>query len=102
MMNVKVRYKAPDGEQSRLLSHAVRVPARNGATSDDFRFAAAVAAFGMVLRESEHRGRATVQQVLTLARGARGGDAEGYRAEFIRMVEDYGRIRTAAASTGGR
>jgi Ca-activated chloride channel family protein len=102
MMNVKVRYKAPDGEQSRLLSHAVQVPARDGATSDDFRFAAAVAAFGMVLRESEHRGRATVQQVLTLARGARGRDAEGYRAEFIRMVEDYGRIRTAAAPTGDR
>jgi Ca-activated chloride channel family protein len=102
MMNVKVRYKAPDGEQSRLLSHAVQVPARGGATSDDFRFAAAVAAFGMVLRESEHRGRATVEQVLTLARGARGGDAEGYRAEFIRMVENYALIRTAAASTGGR
>jgi Ca-activated chloride channel family protein len=102
MMNVKVRYKAPDGEQSRLLSHAVGVPARNGVTSDDFRFAAAVAAFGMMLRESEHRGRATVQQVLTLARGARGRDAEGYRAEFIRMVEDYALIRTAAASTGGR
>ncbi|HEX8320175.1 YfbK domain-containing protein [Longimicrobium sp.] len=102
MMNVKVRYKAPDGEQSRLLSHAVQVPARNGATSDDFRFAAAVAAFGMVLRESEHRGRATVQQVLTLARGARGGDAEGYRGEFIRMVEDYARVRTAAAPTGER
>lgn len=102
MMNVKVRYKAPDGEQSRHLSHAVPVPARNGVTSDDFRFAAAVAAFGMVLRESEHRGRATVQQVLTLARGARGRDAEGYRAEFIRMVEDYALIRTAAASTGGR
>jgi Ca-activated chloride channel family protein len=102
MMNVKVRYKAPDGEQSRLLSHAVQVPARGGATSDDFRFAAAVAAFGMVLRESEHRGRATVEQVLTLARGARGGDAEGYRAEFIRMVENYALLRPAAASTGGR
>ncbi|HEY0026136.1 MAG TPA: von Willebrand factor type A domain-containing protein [Longimicrobium sp.] len=102
MMNVKVRYKAPDGDHSRLLSHAVQVPARNGATSDDFRFAAAVAAFGMVLRESEHRGRATVQQVLTLARGARGGDAEGYRAEFIRMVEGYAHIRTAAAPTGDR
>ena len=102
MMNVKVRYKAPDGEQSRLLSHAVQVPARSGATSDDFRFAAAVAAFGMVLRESEHRGRATVDQVLTLARGARGRDAEGYRAEFIRMVERYSLVRTAAAPTGER
>lgn len=103
MMNVKIRYKLPDGDQSRLLAHPVRVPEGRAATSNDFRFAAAVASFGMVLRESEHRGRASVQQVLSLARGARGPDAEGYRAEFIRMVEQYAALRPdSRESTGAR
>lgn len=92
LLFVKVRYKAPDGEVSRLLSRAVID--RVTAPSTDFRFASAVAAFGMVLRESEYRGNATTEDALRLARGALGRDAAGYRAGFVAMVEAYQRLGT--------
>ncbi|HJQ61565.1 MAG TPA: YfbK domain-containing protein, partial [Burkholderiales bacterium] len=82
---VKLRYKQPDGASSRLLEVPVR--ARDAArASEDLRFAAAVAAFGMLLRESEHRGAATYGDVIALARDAVGTDDGGYRAEFVRLV----------------
>jgi Ca-activated chloride channel family protein len=56
-------------------------------TSDNFRFSAAVAGFGMLLRDSEFKGSMTYNSVLSLARGAKGRDDDGYRAEFIRLVE---------------
>lgn len=83
---VKLRYKAPDGDTSKLLEHPVKDDVA-ASPSADFRFAAAVAAFGMVLRESEHRGNATIDQVIALAREGLGKDREGYRAEFIRLAE---------------
>jgi Ca-activated chloride channel family protein len=58
-----------------------------GVASEDMRFASAVAAFALLLRDSDHRGRASFDQVLALARGARGEDEEGYRGEFIGLVE---------------
>jgi Ca-activated chloride channel family protein len=64
--------------------------------SDDQRFASAVAAFALLLRNSEHKGVATYDLVLALAREARGEDEEGYRNEFITMVE-----RARALSAGG-
>jgi Ca-activated chloride channel family protein len=98
---VKVRYKRPDEERSRLMQHAVAE--RAGRPSPDLSFAAAVAGFGMLLRESEHAGRLTPQQVLALARGARGDDREGYRAEFIRLVELFRDLRgTRGAADAGR
>jgi Ca-activated chloride channel family protein len=56
------------------------------APSVDFTFAAAVASFGMVLRESEHRGSATLDDVIAMATRARGEDPNGYRAEFIELA----------------
>ena len=91
-MNVNIRYKRPDGEQSVLLSHPVRAPRADARPSDDFRFAAAVAEFGMLLRDSEHRGRSSVDDVLSLARGALGEDPHGHRRAFVRLVEDYRRL----------
>ena len=86
MLFVKIRYKAPDGDRSRLLSHAV--PAAVAAEpSTDFRFQAAVAEFGLLLRESEHRGGADIDRVIAAAREALGADREGYRAEFVRLAE---------------
>ena len=82
---VKVRYQDPAGSPSKLLERAVRTEER--APSTDFRFAAAVAGFGMLLRDSEHKGNITWGDVLEMARSARGRDEEGYRAEFIRLVE---------------
>ena len=84
LMFVKLRYKAPDGDQSRLLEHPVRE--RVVEASTDMRFAASVAAFGMLLRESEHCRDFTLRDVLRLARGAQGEDEHGYRAEFVRLV----------------
>ena len=85
MMFVKVRYKDPDGDTSRLLEHAVMD--RTGMPSADLRFAAAVAGFGMLLRESEHAGTFTLDDVVSLAEAGRGDDPRGYRGEFIRLVE---------------
>lgn len=93
LMNVAIRYKQPEGQESVLLSHAVRVPERGARPSDDFRFAAAVAEFGMLLRQSEHRGRASLEDVLSLARGAVADDE--HRAGFVQMVQDYARLRPA-------
>ncbi len=92
---VKLRYKQPDGDTSRLLERAV--PFRVTRASTDFTFASAVAAFGMILRESEHRGEATLDQVLALAKDAMGEDAEGYRAEFVRLVERVRGLHSIAA-----
>ena len=88
---MKLRYKDPEGSQSRLLATSVASEAA-GRASERLRFASAVAAFGMLLRESEHRGRADWPMVLELAREGRGKDAEGYRAEFLDLAERAARL----------
>jgi Ca-activated chloride channel family protein len=88
LMTVKVRYKAPESNTSLLLSVAVNGSAApTPEQAADLRFAAAVAGFGMLLRDSEYKGTATFDQVLELARGAEGQDPAGYRAEFIQLVQ---------------
>jgi Ca-activated chloride channel family protein len=84
MMTVKLRYKEPDGDTSRLLSEVVRDAPRPA--SDNLRFAAAVAEFGMLLRDSQRRGASSWDQVRRLAESARGRDAGGYRAGFLELV----------------
>jgi Ca-activated chloride channel family protein len=84
-LTVKLRYKEPTGTASKLIDRVVK--SEGGAPSTDFRFASAVAGVGMLLRDSEYKGSATLASMLTLARGARGHDEEGYRAEFVRIVE---------------
>lgn len=87
VLTVKLRYKEPQGRSSKLLAQALTgAPAPIAAASADFRFAAAVAQFGMLLRQSEQRGTATWAATEQLADGARGKDADGYRAEFVRLV----------------
>jgi Ca-activated chloride channel family protein len=86
LLFVKVRYKQPDGDQSRLLTHPVLAPAARSA-STDFQFQAAVAEFGLLLRHSDFRGKANLDHVIAAAREARGADEAGYRAEFIKLVE---------------
>ena len=88
LLTLKLRYKTPRGSVSQLIEQpVVNRSVRLEETTDNFRFAAAVAGFGMLLRDSEHKGSLTYDAVATLARGARGEDREGYRQEFIRMVE---------------
>ncbi len=88
LCNIRLRYKDPDALTSKLFSKTVGTDIKKaGETSDRFRFSAAVAAFGMILRDSRYRGTATTAEVISLASGARGSDPDGYRAEFIRLVQ---------------
>lgn len=87
LLTVKLRYKEPRGTASRLLALPLTGVARPLAeASENLRFAAAVAQFGMLLRQSEHRGTATYAATARLADGARRFDPEGYRAELVRLV----------------
>lgn len=88
LLTVKLRYKEPDGQQSKRLEYPLTdVGQRFGQAGADFQFAAAVAAFGMLLRDSEHKGNATFDAVLELAEAGRGPDEHGHRAEFIELVK---------------
>ena len=97
VLTVKLRYKFPEGDESQLLSHPVEntmVPIEEA--SENFRFSASVAEFGLLLRESEYRGDATYPQVLQLGKAAKGADTEGYRAEFLRLVETVQLLQEAS------
>ena len=97
LMFVQVRYKQPSDSTSALMRHPVRH--RVTRADEDFRFAQAVAAFGMVLRDSEHRGTATAEMALALAKAAVGADPRGYREGFIEMVTAYTRLPAAVTSS---
>jgi Ca-activated chloride channel family protein len=84
LLFVKVRYKRPDAEESVRLDHVV--VDRRGEATEDLRFASAVAAFGMILRDSEHCSDFSLTDVANLAAGAVGEDPHGYRREFIQLV----------------
>jgi len=87
LMTVKLRYKQPDGNTSTK----VEIPVKGKIldleeTSDNFRFSAAVAEFGMILRNSTYQENASIEQVIAMVKEARGEDEEGYRAEFLKLV----------------
>ncbi len=89
IMTVKFRYKEPDGDISKLIEESViDKHVSLNATSDNFRFAASVAEFGMLLRNSEFKSGASFASALTMAAGAKGVDEEGYRSEFITMLKN--------------
>ncbi len=88
IMTVKFRYKTPDGDVSKLIEHPVLdKQIAIVKTSDNFRFASSVAQFGMLLRNSAFKSASSFENVLGLARKAKGNDEEGYRSEFVRLVE---------------
>ena len=87
MFTLKLRYKEPEGEISKLMEIPVLEPDSAGALSPDCSFAAAVAAFGMILRDSPYKGQASIPLVLKLANAGKGDDSNGYRAEFIQLVK---------------
>jgi Ca-activated chloride channel family protein len=87
LMTVKIRYKAPDSSTSKLLSRAVQAGAVEFAkASSDTRWAAAIASFGMLLRESPHRGNLSWAQVQGMAKAALGADPEGYRRQALELM----------------
>ncbi|MBI4648274.1 MAG: von Willebrand factor type A domain-containing protein, partial [Bacteroidia bacterium] len=88
LMTLKLRYKLPDADTSKLIVERVSENnIKNRQMSENFRFSAAVAEFGILLRDSEFKANATFDQTLELARNAKGIDKYGYRAEFIKLVE---------------
>ena len=88
LMTLKLRYKAPDENKSKLITTSVNDKKQKWEnTSDNFRWSAAVAEFGMLLRESQYSQDADIASVIALAKAAKGEDEEGYRSEFIRLVE---------------
>jgi Ca-activated chloride channel homolog len=93
LMTIKLRYKKPASDSSALIVHPlIDTNIDLAATSDNFRWSASVAAFGMLLRESEYVKDFSYDQVVQLAQGAKGADTEGYRIEFINMVKSFGSV----------
>lgn len=93
LLTVKFRYKAPNGTKSKLITHALKDKSTPfNSTSDNFRFSAAVAEFGMLLRDSEFKQSASYDHTLALALGSKGKDPHGYRSEFIDLIRSMAAI----------
>jgi len=93
LMTIKLRYKKPDEDVSKLIVHPlIDENIALNKTSDNFRWSASVAAFGMLLRESEYIKDYSYDQVVQMAQSARGADENGYRIEFINMVKSFGSV----------
>lgn len=86
LLTVAIRYKEPDGDESKLLEYPAAESVYSAQMSDNLAFAAAVAEFGMVLRESEYKGSATCESVLTLI-GKCDITNDPYKTEFKELVE---------------
>jgi len=101
-LTVKVRYKDPDGAKSRLLSRVVRSEVNDiREASNGLRHAAAVTEFGMILRNSEFTGTATISDAILLAESAIGKDTDGYRAEMIRLMKTVRDMRLITEEKAG-
>jgi Ca-activated chloride channel family protein len=93
LLTVKIRYKEPAGDvSSKLEFPLVDAGKRFEDASPDFKFATAVAGFGLALRESPHKGQLTLAQVTEWGRAGLGQDAGGYRAEFLTLVDAAGAL----------
>lgn len=88
LLSLRLRYKPPQGEKSTLMTRALLDEGQSFDDADaDFRFAAAVAGFGMQLRNSEYAGQWTYDDVIEVARSAKGSDPHGLRAEMVELAE---------------
>jgi len=88
LLTVKLRYKEPEGDTSKLIERLlVDSGAQFASATPDFKFAAAVAEFGMILRESEFKGNGTLAAVTAWAQEGKGADKDGYRAGFLELVQ---------------
>jgi Ca-activated chloride channel family protein len=94
---LRVRYQLPEGGNSRLIERPI-MDSQVGKASDDLRFAAAVAAFSQQLKDGRYTGDFSLKDTQALARGARGEDRFGLRAEFVQLVELAQSLRTTTAS----
>ncbi len=98
LLTIKLRYKQPEGKTSILVDEPVqgKILAIDE-TSANFRFSAAVAEFGLILRDSEFKAEASIEHLLKIAQAAREEDEEGYRAEFIQLVKTAKELKAMAS-----
>lgn len=89
LATLKIRYKEPKGKKSKLIEHVIDNTSLIALdqTSDNYRFSAAVAEYAMLLRKSKFLGSTTWDSAYELAKGAKSKDEEGYRGEFVRLIE---------------
>jgi len=88
ILTVKLRYKPRGGKESLLCSHSLANDSKPQKTASvDFRFATAVAGYGLLLKHSEYGGKINYSDLIALAGSARGDDSNGYRAEFVQLLE---------------
>ncbi|MBZ0098066.1 MAG: VWA domain-containing protein, partial [Taibaiella sp.] len=88
LATIKFRYKKPNGKTSMEMAHVVNTGMRNLYHAGvNARFATSVAMFGMLLKDSEHKGEATYDKVLALGKSGKSYDEEGYRAEYLQLVK---------------
>ena len=96
MLTLKLRYKPPAEDVSRLVEFAIK---DNGASyaqaTGDFKFAASVAEFAMLLRDSQFKGTGSFDAVLELAAEGKGADKSGYRQEFVELVRKAKELKKA-------
>lgn len=94
LATVKFRYKKPDGDTSSEIVQVVKNSDESiSSASSDFKFASSVAWFGLVLRESKLINLKDLTKIEELAKQGKNKDEEGYRSEFLRLVESYKAIR---------
>jgi len=95
IIKLKLRYKEPEGNISKLLTFSVKGDSKYfNQTSDNFRFATSVVGFGLLLKDSEYKGNITYDNVLEWAKESLGQDNQGYRQDFIQIVREAQRIST--------
>jgi len=100
LLTVKLRYKEPDGDTSKLMSKVLKQEAYVpfAKATDDTRFALSVAAFAELVKKSRYSKNTDIKKLLETARKAKGEDAEGYRADFIKLVSLYEAVPQPAAN----
>ncbi|MEM6700684.1 MAG: YfbK domain-containing protein, partial [Bacteroidota bacterium] len=92
-MTVKLRYKQPDADKSQLITQTCKDENLTWeSSSENFRFASAVAGFGLLLRDSEYKGNLKYKTVAKWIRDNRGKDEHGYRSELLQLVELVGSL----------
>lgn len=98
LATVRLRYKTPKGSTSQLLERPVQdAVVALGKTSDDFRFATAVAEFGLLLRESQFKAKASFRAAIARAEAAYGEDVGGHRRAFVQLAKQAALLRQAAS-----
>lgn len=96
MMQLRLRYKKPKENTSRLIEHSLKFkPTTWANASNNYKFSASVASFGMILRESKYKGKTSFQKVMKWTNEGIGKDRNGYRAEFLDLVKIARKLNNA-------